>query len=293
MAGAARAARGSLGDVAKRGIRAYHGSPHDFDQFSLSKVGTGEGAQAYGHGLYFAESPEVANTYRAKVPAMQGTGKPMVDGRPINWDDPRETAAFELWRHDGNREAAARFHENTFKNASPVAALLRSGEPLPRVQPPGHMYEVNIKADPDDFLDWDAPLSQQSDRVLSALGYHNKPRDYAAEARAVPGTPEYRALERHMDTRVGSAAVPDVTGREFYRSDVLRSTADDERALSEYLRSKGIPGLKYLDQGSRTAGEGSRNYVVFDGRLIDILRKYGLLPAAIGAGAAMPAEARR
>jgi hypothetical protein len=29
---------------------AYHGTPHEFDQFDMSKIGTGEGAQAYGHG---------------------------------------------------------------------------------------------------------------------------------------------------------------------------------------------------------------------------------------------------
>jgi hypothetical protein len=43
---------------------------------------------------------------------------------------------------------------------------------------------------------------------------------------------------------------------------------------SALLREAGIPGLKYLDQGSRGAGQGSRNYVVFDDRLIDILHKY-------------------
>jgi hypothetical protein len=41
----------------------YHGSPHKFNKFDMSKIGTGEGAQAYGHGLYFAESPEVAKNY--------------------------------------------------------------------------------------------------------------------------------------------------------------------------------------------------------------------------------------
>ena len=45
-------------------IKAYHGSPYDFDQFDLSKIGTGEGAQTYGHGLYFAENPDVAARYR-------------------------------------------------------------------------------------------------------------------------------------------------------------------------------------------------------------------------------------
>ena len=42
------------GDVPPPGIVAYHGSPHSFDQFDTSKIGTGEGEQAYGHGLYFA-----------------------------------------------------------------------------------------------------------------------------------------------------------------------------------------------------------------------------------------------
>ena len=41
-----------LEQAAAQGIRAFHGSPHDFDAFDLSKIGTGEGAQAYGHGLY-------------------------------------------------------------------------------------------------------------------------------------------------------------------------------------------------------------------------------------------------
>ena len=48
-----------------KGIRAYHGSPYDFEKFDLSKIGTGEGAQAYGHGLYFAENPAVAAEYTA------------------------------------------------------------------------------------------------------------------------------------------------------------------------------------------------------------------------------------
>lgn len=41
----------------------YHGSPHKFNKFDMSKIGTGEGAQAYGHGIYAAESPDVARSY--------------------------------------------------------------------------------------------------------------------------------------------------------------------------------------------------------------------------------------
>src|SRR5258705_5449124 len=51
----------------RAGIKAYHGSPHDFDRFDASKIGTGEGAQSYGHGLYFAENEGIARGYRNKL----------------------------------------------------------------------------------------------------------------------------------------------------------------------------------------------------------------------------------
>jgi hypothetical protein len=53
-------------------IRAYHGTPHTFEaepgaplgRFQLDKIGTGEGAQTYGFGIYLAGHPQVAGTYR-------------------------------------------------------------------------------------------------------------------------------------------------------------------------------------------------------------------------------------
>jgi len=45
------------------GAVVWHGSPHAFVKFDSSKIGTGEGAQAYGHGLYLAEAPDVSKTY--------------------------------------------------------------------------------------------------------------------------------------------------------------------------------------------------------------------------------------
>jgi hypothetical protein len=46
---------------------AYHGTPHQFDKFSLDHIGTGEGAQAYGWGLYFAGRKGVAEHYRKQL----------------------------------------------------------------------------------------------------------------------------------------------------------------------------------------------------------------------------------
>ena len=57
----------------KKIIEAWHGSPHKFDKFSMDKIGTGEGAQAYGHGLYFADRRGIAKSYRENL-TQRGTG---------------------------------------------------------------------------------------------------------------------------------------------------------------------------------------------------------------------------
>ena len=61
--GILNAVRAGLEEGAKR-IKAYHGSPHDFDKFSTENIGTGEGLQNYGKGLYFAEREGTAEAYK-------------------------------------------------------------------------------------------------------------------------------------------------------------------------------------------------------------------------------------
>jgi len=54
------------------GIFAFHGSPGNFDEFKLSKINTGEGAQAFGHGLYFTDSKDIAKFYKDSVSFQKG-----------------------------------------------------------------------------------------------------------------------------------------------------------------------------------------------------------------------------
>ena len=73
--------------MANLGMTAWHGSPHKFDKFSLDKIGTGEGAQAYGHGLYLSEAPDVAQTYKQSADWRQKTMdqmKYLVDGAEVS-----------------------------------------------------------------------------------------------------------------------------------------------------------------------------------------------------------------
>lgn len=63
-------------------ISAGHASPHEFERFSMDKIGTGEGAQVYGHGLYFAENPRVVDEY------YENFNQPVLRFKERNLDTP-------------------------------------------------------------------------------------------------------------------------------------------------------------------------------------------------------------
>src|SRR6266576_4048206 len=75
---------------AEASIEAWHGTPHDFERFDLTKIGTGEGAQSYGNGLYFAENKGVAGEYQKN---LSPDGKiTLNNGMSINQVQPSELA---------------------------------------------------------------------------------------------------------------------------------------------------------------------------------------------------------
>lgn len=270
-AGLALGMAGMIPGAPKNGIRAFHGSPHDFDRFSLDKIGTGEGAQAYGHGLYFAESEGVARSYRDNLAGRDYTR----DGQAFT---PRNAAEQEvetaLWASGGDLEKAVGeltqrrgfiddpVWTQRYDDAIKAAEAMKAAGGY-STTPKGRMYEVRINADPEDFLDWDKPLIQQGDKVRNAVvaGVGEKAAD-----------PTFRRM--FLDSGKGEGLLGALAGERY-----------DKQAATQKLREAGIPGIRYLDQGSRTAGDGSRNYVVFDDKLIDILRKYGLF-GSLGMGGA-------
>jgi hypothetical protein len=123
-------------------LTAYHGTPHTIQgQFDINKVGTGEGAQAYGHGMYFAENPAVANEYAnmfSKSPASSTQLTKLRDSAPV-----------------GSAE---------YKHYDELIG--KSGQ--------GNLYKVDIPdADIPNMLDWDKPLSQQPKAVQDALAKYD------------------------------------------------------------------------------------------------------------------------
>lgn len=275
-------------------IKAYHGSPHDFDRFSTEQIGTGEGAQQYGHGLYFTETEDVAKGYRdaitrgrtsklkkgfeetrleiiKRIDAKLEQVNPGTDVRPL------QDALDHIHRGHPDPDFLAFLIDekklgNTSTNDLDFSDLI---EPVAK----GRMYEVDIDASPDELLVWDKPFDKQSDKVKSVLrdlpGGDKWEDSYG---HAATGTDQYRLLKNRV---AGLANEKAVAASGIDRSQGFRGGKDE--LTSRFLDSKGIKGIQYADAFTRHKPPNmqSSNYVIFDDRLIDISKKYGIsIPAA-------------
>ncbi len=257
------------GESALRGIDAWHGSPHRFNNFSMSNIGTGEGAQAYGHGLYFAENKGVSENY-AKVlgddmTAYQGAMddvnravSPYTDFQNseymVNWAyeggyDPKKESLYDFMVKEIDEggytleEPDGVDIQGILKAAQDPEVIKATDRMVMPVEPT--LYNVNLNVEPDELLDWDAPLGDQSEAVKNAL--------------------------REGGIDVDRLSELGHRGETIYGKFVGRNAGGGAEASAE-LASLGIPGIRYLDGTSRSAGEGTRNFVMFDDSLIDTKR---------------------
>lgn len=237
---------------------AYHGSPHSFDKFDSSKIGTGEGAQAYGNGLYFAESKDVAKGYANELGSkFSVNGKSIYNANKTHGSVDNSDLQDALIASLGNAKQASKSlltsaAEMRKANVSPkdyqlALAELRKIRGGIKLENTGNLYKVDI---PDaiipKMLDWDKPLSQQSAEVLNAL--------------------EKKFSLPSFNADFANAG-------DFYKSRVKKFDSD-VKASNEF-RDLGITGIRYLDGSSRSAGQGSSNFVVFDDKLPKILERNG------------------
>ena len=252
----------------------WHGSPHRFPptknnplgEFDPMKIGTGEGAQAYGAGAaYLAENPGVAKGYQKDLanfeqPFIQ-SGKTKVAGQDMSNLD------LEVFKYlETGKKDAGQFPHNTLYYAKQAA--INKPEVLEKLKTlgdnvkfgheinRGSLYKVDL---PDEhiakMLDWDKPLSEQTPYVQKIINEEIKRIGGSAS------TGERAYKELMFDARMQGNK---------NASSAMRSN-EEAIAASNRLRELGIPGIRYLDQGSRTAGEGTSNFVVFDPKHMNII----------------------
>ena len=267
-------------DLVMPAITAFHGSPHKFSKFDMSKIGTGEGAQAYGHGLYFAENQKVANEYADKLATLKGQSVNL-DGIDIKKmahysDEPSYIKGVEKKYNKGVAEVVKQIQDEGYRTTRDT--LYSHKEDLKGAVFPTHgydsyedllsryvfaehkisenlalnrnLYKVDI---PDDqiakMLDWDKPFTEQPKLVQDKLK-ELIPESY---------------LDDMSDKYNVNLSLEGMTGDELYQTvkmagaddytphlaeEYTRALRDDERA-SMTLKKLGIPGIKYYDQASR------------------------------------------
>lgn len=252
-------------------ITAFHGSPYKFSKFDISKLGTGEGAQAYGHGMYFAESPQVAAQYQRNVSRSKFAEGKLGQVDKIG-NKPVEKVYEELQRRADRlpvKKAQVEYEklaflEDLMQQPSFDDALKRidNDEILPwakslqsKWNPAGSLYKVDI---PDEavarMINWDKPLGEQPKAVIDAL-------------ESMRDVPELSSLWSFT----GRMRTTDLPGE--YAMERLRKAYPNPQELASILSQKGVSGVKYLDQGSRFAGRGTQNFVVFDPEIVKILER--------------------
>ena len=342
-------------------LKAYHGSPHDFDEFSTEAIGTGEGAQAYGRGLYFAEREGTAKSYRDALTEPRFT----FDGKPADaiytneirerwadvYDELIDDDLVQDWKlsyldsvaeNGGDYEKASealdslvekvlKGEETTYdfdrldefgSDVDPngvydlnepqrhldtvLANMSQADSPStmdivlsglspeelriyeryvePRVEyikPEGKMYEVDIDASLDELLDYDTPIKDQPQNIQDAI--------YSS----VEEIPQ-NVIDDYFGGSRENVISGDMTGNVFI-SNMEKATGNVDGG-EHALMQRGVKGIKYADAQTRFSPKGkTHNYVIFDDKLVEIARKYGVtipVASAILAGTITPEQAQ-
>ena len=248
--------------------KAYHGSPYTFDHFDLGAIGTGEGNQAHGWGLYFAQDKKIAENYKDILGANSGeviTGKTKYKinedgdwydentGNIIDDITPLSMALTEVLETGNSNKAIEHLQEfikskegktaqtviSQVKRAKEAIKLLKKNEFAGHEQKTA--FEVEIPED-NELIDEFKNINEQPRKVQAAIRKAWKEIGYK------PSALQY------------------MSGREFYKQ--LASELGGEKAASEKLNSLGVKGITYdgLVDG--------KCFVVFDDKAIQIINRY-------------------
>ena len=242
------------------GLTVFHGSPAKFQKFDPTKIGSGEGAQAYGYGHYVAESPAVAKEYRTALsePELFVKDRQIKTTAGSNMDTAKAWLqdSFEMGAKNPYADAIEKVSNAPLKDKQGVIDALKKLETRGvQMQKGGFEYKIDL---PDEqiakMLDWDKPLSEQPKNVREAL---QKLKTHPAMS--------------DPDLQKWLASADDKPGRSIYNQLSMSDKLDNPTEVSSLLREAGVPGIRYLDQGSRGTGQGTSNFVVFPGNE-DLLR---------------------
>lgn len=247
---------------------AWHGSPHDFDEFDLGAIGTGEGNQAHGWGLYFAKNREVAQAYKDvlgidSVEIISGDTKYRLND-DIEWYDNKTKSiidaenplsmALTTLSEEGESTKAIKnltdFIKSKKDNKSDyVVAQVKRAEQAIQILKDNHfdthqwntMFEVDIPEN-EYLLNEQENIEKQSPIVKKAVS----------------------KISNELNSSVLNNS--NLSGKEFYR--LLSKELGGDKSASRKLSNFGVKGITYKGEQDGIC------FVVFDDKAIKVIEKY-------------------
>lgn len=271
---------------------AYHGSPHKFEEFSTENIGSGEGNQAHGWGLYFAENKDVSESYRR---TLANDKEFFYDGKPIPNEDYIEyievyqnpygkqqrisfweglKTSFESGIKDiqegkgeytnateKKKKEHLKIYKESLKDTKRKIKLINNIDASKITFTGGQLYKVDIP-DIDEMLDEDKTFKEQPEKVQKALKTLSK---------------KYSKDNKHL----ANAIKENLTGKDLYytltqsesvdyyeKNNAFQFNGEFKKRASQRLNELGVKGITYDGR------QDGRCYVVFDDKAVKVLEKY-------------------
>ena len=277
----------------------YTGSAADYEKPNLHAVGTGEGSQVYGWGLYASNVRKVGEIYATAI-ARNHKGDPVkwtIDGKPIAdygidpKDFPIKDNDLEEWRNLQDALDDVYDEERPPKEllAKAFAHLLddypwaedfidrfkdRIGFTIDKTKPDEYLYEQTFftnraPGDESHLLEWYEPISNEQRKWLEdgirktfkVVDFHG--REVVMPEGKTDPSEDGVSLEFLLGDGADTGTV--ATGGNVYSD--MKKLLGSPKAASEWLAAHGIDGMKYpADSYGRTKQDGDKagwNYVSF------------------------------
>ena len=254
---------------------AWHGTPHDFDGFDLGAIGTGEGAQVHGWGLYFAKEKSVSEGYKKRLSTKRtiihlgensyveyGSGyKEISSGERVDGSSALGFALDGILAGEGDISSVIQTFENDIKESDTensafykeVVRILRENDSsVEEGVDTSRLFEVEIPDD-DVLLDEQKTMKEQPPKVQ--VGVHAILREMTGQ-----------------EVSLTDGAVSEYTGKTLvnYLARTLKHKGSENphKDASLLLNEHGIKGITY--DGRRDG----RCFVIFDDKAISIIEKF-------------------
>lgn len=265
--------RGINEDLARQ-VVAYHGSPHRFDRFSTDYIGTGEGAQAFGWGLYFADLENIAKNYATEVKKSPKYVEASVDRSTLR--EGTKALIKEYYSDSRDLMEAIRLI-NFYRNEATEENKVYYDEAIPFLKrlysEDTNLYNVTLHKgkQPSEYtwLEWDKTVN--SNLLSKIKNDFKKQRDNFKRTENYNQSDKY--LREYYDELLKKIEAVNMSNNSdlYKRLSVLFGS---DKGASLFLLENGIDGIKYpaesVSRGATSDNARGFNYVVFDENAVTI-----------------------